>query len=172
MKTLEEELPLLGDGAPQWIRKLEKLTAADKLAVGDVRALILRVEGVLNVQQVEQLTGTTYLPDQAAFDSYRGLYWEALRTLWPSTNSADALLGLKKKDGEEMHVYLKRAAEEWQEGTGSRHDVNMASRLVWTDSDQRTGPISTGVTGRCGRTMQNERCRVEGARDPPCKEMR
>ena len=74
LKGLVEDLPPIKQGAGKWIRNLEQLTTADRLTMGDIRAVLMRGEGPRAVNDVENVARTTREPDNAPFDPYRPIW--------------------------------------------------------------------------------------------------
>lgn len=77
-------IPDLHDGAGKCIRTFEKQTMGKLLAVGDLKALLVRVVGVAKMEDVLQdsdLADATgdILADGLAFETYRPAVWHALR---------------------------------------------------------------------------------------------
>ena len=56
MTTLANHLPPLTAGASAWIRKFETETIGDVLALGDIRAIIGRTQGIKQSVELERLT--------------------------------------------------------------------------------------------------------------------
>ncbi|XP_075937889.1 uncharacterized protein LOC142938526 [Anarhichas minor] len=152
MDALEKALPPLAGGANPWIRLFEKHTAADKLALGDIRAMIIRAEGTAQLTALEVRTGTTNRGDETSFDTFRGVFWRAMRSIWATKPNMNSLSGLKIKPEEETHQYLKRAEEEWHRATGGRHDSNEATTVVWRHTVQKglPLPVQTALGGVVG----------------------
>ena len=81
MTTLAKLLPSRTAGASAWIRKFETETIGDVLALGDIRAIIGRTQGIEQSVELERLTETANLVDRTPFDRYRNLFWGCLREL-------------------------------------------------------------------------------------------
>ncbi|KAK9526323.1 hypothetical protein VZT92_015031 [Zoarces viviparus] len=158
MDALEKALPPLAGGANPWIRLFEKLTAADKLALGDIRAMIIRAEGTAQLNILEVSTGTTNRGDETPFDNFRGVFWTAMRSIWATKPNMNSLSGLKIKSEEETHQYLKRAEVEWFMATGGRHDSNEATIVVWRHTVQKGLPpsVQTALGGVVGLSNMDD----------------
>ncbi|KAK9520907.1 hypothetical protein VZT92_020765 [Zoarces viviparus] len=158
MDTLEKALPPLRGGASPWIRLFEKLTAADKLALGDIRAMIIRAEGTIQLKALEARTGTSTRMDHTPFNNFRGVFWESMRSIWPTKPNMNSLTGLKIKPEEEMYQYLKRAAVEWHDATGGRHDSHEATTVVWRHTVQKglPLPVQTALEGVVGLSNMDD----------------
>lgn len=117
---------------------MEELTAKDQLSLGEVRALLLRAKAKLN--EIEAITDTAHRADTDSFNSHRGRYWQALRSIWPTQLDKSALIGMEKKAGEEMYRYLQRAEEEWLRVTGVRHDRDYFTTWFWRTQVQKGLP--------------------------------
>ncbi|XP_037304811.2 uncharacterized protein LOC119194658 [Pungitius pungitius] len=131
LETLVASLPPLKRGANLWVRRMEELTANDRLSLGEVRALLVRAEGTAKLAQVEAMADTAHRADADSFNSHRGRFWQALRDIWPTKLDTSALIGMEKKAGEEMYLYLQRAEEGWHEHTGGRHDRDEGTTWLW-----------------------------------------
>lgn len=115
-----------------------KPTTANKLALGDVRALIVHLEGTVNLKALEGRTGTTDLDDEDPLDGIRAVFWEAMRTVWPTKTSMTVLATLKMRPGEEMFQCVRRAETEWRLATGERH--NKSTAVIWRRTVQQGFP--------------------------------
>ena len=87
LEGVMEGLPPLTDGAPQWIRRFEVLTAGQHLALGDLRACLIQAIGVTAANAVDSAAGTRTTPDRETFDEYRSKWWRVLKDLHPVRQS-------------------------------------------------------------------------------------
>ncbi|XP_077953815.1 uncharacterized protein LOC144391112 [Gasterosteus aculeatus] len=158
MEALEKGLPPLGEGANPWIRLFEKYTIGDELALGDMRVLIARLEGTVNLRALEVRTGTTNDDNEAPFDKVRGVFWAAMRNIWPTKPSMSILMGLSMKQGEDMSQYVRRAETEWHLATGERHDNNKSTAVTWRHTVQQGLPqaVQTALEGVVGLDDMDE----------------
>ena len=140
MNELVTVLPPLSAGGAQWIRAFEKLTAQDRLAMGDIRAIILRLDGKVKVRTIDQKAKCEGDDDREPFNNARGRYWDAIRDIYPQEQSLAALESLEMEPGEKMHAFLRRAEDVWLEGTGERHDVTKGQLLFWKSAVVRALP--------------------------------
>ncbi|KAM8858537.1 uncharacterized protein AB9W97_019055 isoform 1-T4 [Spinachia spinachia] len=146
METMEKELPPLGEGANPWILHFETQTTADKLALGDVRALIARLEGTVNLEALEVRAKTTNLNDKDPFDEVRGAFCKAM------------LDTLEMKPGEEIFQYVRRAETEWRMATGERHNKDRTTAVIWRHTVQKGLPkaVQTALEGVVGLNNKKE----------------
>ena len=131
LKGLIDDLPPIKEGAGKWIRTFEHTTAADRLCMGDTRAVLLQGAGPRAVQDVENMAGTTREPDNSPFDPHRPAWWDALRARYPAQNSAACMTGLKRKPGETAGEYITRANERWRDGFGTRPGASEATEAMF-----------------------------------------
>ena len=113
MATLANLLPPLTAGASAWIRKFETETIGDVLALGDIRAIIGRTQGIRQSVELEKLTVTTNLVDRTPFDRYRNLFWGCLRELFPANRKKAGISNLRMKPEENVYQYIQRAEDLW-----------------------------------------------------------
>ena len=131
LKGLTDELPPIKDGAGKWIRTFERKTTADRLTMGDARAVLMQGAGSRAVQDVETAAGTTRQPDNYPFDPFRPVWWNSLRDLYPTQNSGACMSGLRRKRGETAGEYLTRANDLWKDGFGTHPGANEATEAVF-----------------------------------------
>ena len=113
MTTLANHLPPLTAGASAWIRKFETETIGDVLALGDIRAIIGRTQGIRQSVELERLTETANLVDRTPFDRYRNLFWGCLRELFPANRKKAGISNLRMKPEENVYQYIQRAEDLW-----------------------------------------------------------
>ncbi|XP_010775712.1 trichohyalin-like [Notothenia coriiceps] len=144
MEALVAKLPPLTKGGQKWVTDLERYTAQDHLCLGDMRALLGRIEGLLEARAVDSEANCTHDPDDTSFNYIRSNYWAAIRHIYPTTRSLHALTGLRKGTEENMHAFLKRCEGVWEDCTGERHDVSPAVTMLWKDAKDK---INVSVFG-------------------------
>ena len=113
MTTLANHLPPLTAGASAWIRKFETQTIGDVLALGDIRAIIGRTQGIRQFVELERLTKTANLVDRTPFDRYWNLFWGCLRELFPANRKKAGISNLRMKPEENVYQYIQRAEDLW-----------------------------------------------------------
>lgn len=91
-------IPDLHDGAGKCIRTFEKQTMGKLLAVGDLKALLVRVVGVAKMEDIlyaSDLNGAVgnTLGDGIDFDSHHPDVWHALRREYPARIDPKSLKG-------------------------------------------------------------------------------
>ncbi|XP_034086850.1 uncharacterized protein LOC117555910 [Gymnodraco acuticeps] len=142
MEALVSKLPPLTKGGQKWVTDLEKYTVQDHLCLGDMRALLGRIEGRLEARAVDSEANCTHDPDETSFNNIRSNYWAAIRHIYPTTRNLHALNSLRKEPGEEMHAFLKRCEGVWEDCTGERHDVSPAVVMLWKNAVIKALPRS------------------------------
>ncbi|KAK5914837.1 hypothetical protein CesoFtcFv8_000485 [Champsocephalus esox] len=142
MEALVSKLPPLTKGGQKWVNDLERYTAQDHLCLGDMRALLGRIEGRLEVRAIDSEANCTNDPDDTPFNYIRSNYWAAIRHIYPTTRSLHALNSLRKGTEEEMHAFLKRCEGVWEDYTGERHDVSPAVVMLWKNAVIKALPRS------------------------------
>lgn len=157
LESLIKKLPPIGKGAAGWINIFERETCQDKLALADIRTILIKVraEGALMV--AEKLARCSGKPDDTPFGQYRNLFWSSLKESFPSEFQLDALATIKIKDDESTHEYVTRAWELWEKGTGSRPD----------DSDLAQQHFRRGVLEGLPSVVQNKLKDIVGLNEMP-----
>ncbi|KAK0132327.1 hypothetical protein N1851_032800 [Merluccius polli] len=120
MTTLANSLPPLSAGAQAWVRKFEKETSGDNLALGDVRAIISRVHGARRTIELERLAGTTNLADRTPLDAYRNHLWDCLRELFPGDMKKAGISNIHITPEENIYQYIQRAEDLWVDRNDGR----------------------------------------------------
>ena len=121
---------------------LEKYTVQDDLCLGDMRALLGRIEGRLKARAVDFEAKCANSPDDISFNKIRSSYWAAIRHIYPTAYSLHALTSLKKGTEEDMHAFLKRCEGVWEDCTGERHDASPAVVMLWKNAVIKALPQS------------------------------
>ncbi|KAK0146743.1 Gag-Pol polyprotein [Merluccius polli] len=136
MSALVDQLP---PGA--WIRKLETTTSQDRLALGDIRALVTRCAGTVTTATLDRGTRTTHRPDRDPFDPHRNQWWLLLKEQFPTRGAQGGISGIRyKPGGEGGAAYLKRLEDTWEDVNGSHpHGV---SNTLFRSEVERTLPTA------------------------------
>ena len=142
MEELVGKLPPLTKGGQKWVTGLEKYTAQDHLCLGDMRALLARIEGRFQAKAIDTEANCTYDPDDTPFNHIGSNFWEAIRRIYPTTRSLHALTSLNKEPGEEMHTFLKRCEEVWETCTGEQHDLTPSVERLWKNAVIKALPLA------------------------------
>ena len=106
LKGLVEQLPSINDGGQKWITAFEERTAGQRLAIGDIKAILSQTIGVGKVK-MEAILGlahmatfaTTQDDDDKSFDPYRNSVWDAIRKEYPSVMDPSQLETMELKPG-------------------------------------------------------------------------
>ncbi|KAJ8342668.1 hypothetical protein SKAU_G00325960 [Synaphobranchus kaupii] len=123
MQGLVERLPDIHEGAGKWTRALEEETMGKLLVVGDQKALLARLLGMAQMEDVLAESGlqaavnTPYL-DGASFDQFRPAMWRTLREDYPTKIDPKSVKGEGVGDTENPATYLHRHLKRWKLETG------------------------------------------------------
>ena len=109
LNGLMDELPPIKDGAGKWIRTFERKTTADRLTVGDVRAVLMQGAGPRAVRDGDAAAGAIRQPDNSPLDPFRPGWWDSPRDLYPTLNSGARMSDPARKCGETTGEYRTRA---------------------------------------------------------------
>ncbi|KAM3613819.1 uncharacterized protein V6R79_005486 [Siganus canaliculatus] len=112
MVGLASRLPDLNEGASKWITKLEERTAGVKLALGDIKALLMHVAGK---QMTEEMFLDAHLPlvvrgntaDHIDFGGHRNFIWTQLRRHYPEKIDPTKLEGEALNEAERPAKFLR-----------------------------------------------------------------
>lgn len=123
----------MSGGAP-WIRALNAATMGTSLAMGDMRAILVQCSSLLEMQDVQRQAGCERHQDGVEMANLGPNLFDSIRAKWPFHPDLANLDSIKHIPGEEAMVYIKRAANAWEAGTGSRHDLNPATMALWKNA--------------------------------------
>ncbi|XP_072098369.1 uncharacterized protein [Mobula birostris] len=118
LEGLKNTLPSLHEGAGKWIRALEEETTGRMLAMGDLKALLIRRMGTSGLQELMEAAGIqnadSTLIDGARFDTVRQRVWGALRELYPPKMDPKAMKGDPLGDTENPAAYIENQLKRWR----------------------------------------------------------
>ncbi|KAJ8411944.1 hypothetical protein AAFF_G00142110 [Aldrovandia affinis] len=105
MVGLASRLPDLTEGAGKWITALEESTGGIRLALGDMKSLLMHVVGKHVTDDVFQKTGLSHLNGghravYVGFNGFRNKVWVELRRLYLDKLDPSKLEGEELKEGE------------------------------------------------------------------------
>lgn len=133
---LINRLPALTEGADKWITAFEENTGGIKLAIGDMKALLLKVVGQHTTDEIYTEAGIQAVPhtsdyDSTSFDRIRTRTWDALRAKYPSRMDPSKLERECLKDDVSPLQFLHEFQRKWKNETGSEWNANESSRSLF-----------------------------------------
>ena len=136
MVGLASRLPDLHEGANKWITALEESTAGVKLALGDIKALLMHIAGkhiteeILLAAQLPTLVAGNRA-DDVGFGGFRNQVWAELRKQYPEKMDPSKLDGEALKDGESPSKFLHDFQRKWRDETGSAWNANDTTKSLF-----------------------------------------
>lgn len=136
MTGLINRLPALIQGADKWIRAFKENTGGVKLALGDIKAILMKIVGQQMAAEIfedgsAKALNDNHYHDTKPFGHYRTKVWEALRNKYPSKKYSSKLQRQTLKDGENPAQFLHEFQRKWKEETGSNWNTNEASKALF-----------------------------------------
>ena len=118
LEGLVNSLPKLPSGASKFIKLFEQNTVGKLLALGDIKALLVRTIGMHKADQVLAAAGlpgvlAAATHDGIAFDAHRNAIWKALRTEYPTRVDPAALRGTPL-GSEDPITYIHSQVQKWR----------------------------------------------------------
>ena len=108
----------INDGAGKWIRTFEEYTAGRLLAIGEIKALLVRVLGISKMESMVENRGLNRwlgkAMDGTTFDPYRTAAWGALRTEYPTHIDGKRLEGHLLGNTENPASFLQNERVRWR----------------------------------------------------------
>ena len=140
MDRIMAKLPPLDRGALPWIAEFEQSVAQDRLALADVRALLIKLKATPALLAAEERAGSKGHLDGVDFPEVRADYWRSLKESYPTKNNYGALSSLTLGPNGEVYAYIQRAFTLWEHSTGERPDLSDATEGHWRHGVQRGLP--------------------------------
>ncbi|GCC28039.1 hypothetical protein chiPu_0006465 [Chiloscyllium punctatum] len=139
LEVLKNVLPNLHEGAGKWIRAFEDETTGQLLAMGDLKALLVRLMGRPKLKEIMDRAGLKNVVDNpmvdgARFDRVRQRVWQALRDCYPPKMDSQALRGDPLGDNENLAAYLKRQLRKWRLETEQDIEGNQLLTTMFRNS--------------------------------------
>ncbi|KAL7401359.1 hypothetical protein ABVT39_026909 [Epinephelus coioides] len=136
MIGLAERLPVLTDGADKWILALEETTAGIRLALGDIKAILMYVAGKQTTQEILTDAGLTAafgtnINDGVEFGRYRSRVWAQLRKHYPAKRDPSKLEGETMGEDECPSKFLHNFQKRWKEETGEAWNANKTTQSLF-----------------------------------------
>ena len=147
LKGLVEQLPSINDGGQKWITAFEERTAGQRLAIGDIKAILSQTIGVGKVK-MEAILGlahmatfaTTQDDDDKSFDPYRNSVWDAIRKEYPSVMDPSQLETMELKPGACVNDFISSFQKKWLEETGSSWNQTETNQRLFQMMLKRSMP--------------------------------
>ena len=100
-----------------WLSKLDALTAGQRLALGDFRAVAARCMSGSDLREIEMDSGTGPAPDNAPITQYCNQIGKAMREKFPLPNVA-AMPKLRWDPKQSPREFLSESKDLWVKHTG------------------------------------------------------
>ncbi len=135
MVGLASRLPDLHEGANKWITALEESTAGVKLALGDVKALLMHIIGKHITKEIFVAAGLPMVVsgnrvDDVGFGGHRTKVWKQLREQYPDKMDPSKLHGETLKDSDNPSTFLCDFQQKWRDETGSAWNINDTTKSL------------------------------------------
>ncbi|XP_072880626.1 uncharacterized protein [Hemitrygon akajei] len=138
LEGLKNTLPSLHEGAGKWIRAFEEETTGRLLAMGDLKALLIRLMGTSKLKELMEMAGLQNMDspqtDGANFDPVRQRVWQALRKLYPPRVDPKALKGELLGDTENPAAYVENQLKKWRLETEQEVENNLFLNSLFRQS--------------------------------------
>ncbi|XP_072899088.1 uncharacterized protein [Hemitrygon akajei] len=138
LEGLKNTLPSLHEGAGKWIRAFEEETMGRLLAMGDLKALLIRLMGTFKLKELMEMAGLQNVDspqtDGANFDPVRQRVWQALRKLYPPRVDPKALKGELLGDTENPAAYVENQLKKWRLETEQEVENNLFLNSLFRQS--------------------------------------
>ncbi|XP_041838444.1 uncharacterized protein LOC121638069 isoform X2 [Melanotaenia boesemani] len=126
---LISKLPRLEAGANKWILILANLCEGKILSLGDIKAILARTVGVLemyNIFESAELANVarTQTHDADFFNNYKEDIWQELRRRYPLRISIDSISLGTLNDTDDPMAFIHQARREWITETGNMPEVD------------------------------------------------
>lgn len=117
VQALVDKLPPVAERGRLWLSKLDGLTAGQKLALGDFRAVVSRCLTTADVRDIENEARTDRLDDDTPFTHVSTDIGRAMRDKYPLPN-ASTVPKLKWDPKQNPREFLDKSKETWVRQTG------------------------------------------------------
>lgn len=117
VQAVVEKMPPVADGGGLWLDQLDKLTAGQKLALGDWRAVAARCLPGHVMREIEREGRLEDVPDEIPFTRLVMDVGAAMRERFPLPNAA-TVPKLPWKTDQNPRDYLDKCKETWARNTG------------------------------------------------------
>ncbi|GCC35900.1 hypothetical protein chiPu_0014389 [Chiloscyllium punctatum] len=139
LEELKNTLPSLREGAGKWIRAFEDKTTGQLLAIGDLKALLVRLVGLpklkkIMVQACLKNVADNPMIDVVRFDRVRQNVWQAFRDCFPPKMDPQALRGNPLGESENPAAYLEKQLKKWRLETKQDRKTNQLLTTTFQNS--------------------------------------
>lgn len=129
LQGIVDKLPPVSEGGSRWLSELDSLTAGQRLALGDFRAVLYRCTSNLDAKEIEAEACTAQKKDDVPFTQVSTDLGRALRQRYPPPNAAT--VPKLKWDGESSpREFLDKTRTQWIQQTGS-HPGKPGVQMEW-----------------------------------------
>ncbi|XP_047442345.1 uncharacterized protein LOC125008963 [Mugil cephalus] len=129
IQTIVDKLPPVVEGGNRWLDKLDSLTAGQKLALGDFRAVAARCMTGGDLRDIETDANTKGLPDNAPFTRQSTAIGQAMRDKYPLPHAA-TMPKLRWNPEQSPREFLTQAKDQWVSNTGC-HPGHKSAQREW-----------------------------------------
>ena len=129
VQALVDKLPPVVEGGNMWLNKLDALTAGQRLAMGDFRAVGARCMTGSDLKDIENEAKTTTVKDDAPFTRYSTEIGKAMRERFPLPNAA-VVPKMRWDPKQNPREYVNESKELWLRHTGC-HPGKEGSQREW-----------------------------------------
>ena len=129
MQALVDKLLPVVEGGNMWLNKLDSLTAGQRLAMGDFRAVGARCMTGSDMRDIETEAKTTTVKDDAPFTRYSTEIGKAMREKFPLPNAA-VVPKMRWDPKQNPREYVNASKELWLRNTGC-HPGKDGSQREW-----------------------------------------
>ncbi|KAE8281758.1 hypothetical protein D5F01_LYC19141 [Larimichthys crocea] len=117
VQALVDKLPPVSEGGNLWLAQLDSLTAGQRLALGDFRAVISRCLTGADVREIEIDAGTDDRSDDMPFTRVSTAVGKAMRAKYPLPNAA-AMPKIKWDPKQNPREFLDKSKDIWIKHSG------------------------------------------------------
>ncbi|GCC25340.1 hypothetical protein chiPu_0003750 [Chiloscyllium punctatum] len=119
LEGLKNVLPSLHEGAGRWIKAFEDEITGQLLAIGDLKALLMRLVEFLKLKEIMvraclKNVADNPMIDGVGFDRVRQNVWRASRDCYPPKMDPQALRGDPLGESENLAAYLEKQLKKWR----------------------------------------------------------
>uniref|UniRef100_A0A0F8BF18 Uncharacterized protein n=1 Tax=Larimichthys crocea TaxID=215358 RepID=A0A0F8BF18_LARCR len=147
VQALVDKLPPVSEGGNLWLAQLDSLTAGQRLALGDFRAVISRCLTGADVREIEIDAGTDDRSDDMPFTRVSTAVGKAMRAKYPLPNAA-AMPKIKWDPKQNPREFLDKSKDIWIKHSGEHPGKPGVQREWFTPHELQTGRAFPGPHSR------------------------
>ncbi|KAG7507165.1 hypothetical protein JOB18_025606 [Solea senegalensis] len=129
IQAIVDKLPPVAEGGNLWLSQLDSLTAGQRLALGDFRAIAGRCMTRGDMTDIETQARTYTQPDEQPFTQYSTAIGRAMREKYPLPN-ATVMPKMRWDPKQNPRDYIDKGKDTWLKYTGS-HPGKAGSQREW-----------------------------------------